>query len=278
MMRVVRVFAHAVFLVAFAPIAHAQAPASEKPGDEAPKPDETTTTPPSAAGAAVPLEAPATPPSTTPDTQSSAMLAYQKALDKRRLAATTPLSAQRLRDELAAAEEKLVAGRRDEAIGDLVYLVESPRFEPFAKSAEGRTARFLLGDALGRAGAHELARGYLVGLLDVDPNDTSYRQAVHSLIDLGLESDRPRLFLSDLEKVPATASDEIRGGIAYLGGRTLELEKKPEAALAEYAKVNERSRFWAQATYLSGVVEVERKNYREGERLFCKLADPKKTP
>ena len=42
--------------------------------------------------------------------------------------------------------------------------------------------------------------------------------------------------------------------------------------------MNERSRFWAQATYLSGVLEVERKNYREGERLFCKLADPKKTP
>jgi hypothetical protein len=97
-------------------------------------------------------------------------------------------------------------------------------------------------------------------------------------VDLGLESDRPRVFLSDLAKVPPTASDEIRGAITYLQGRSFELEKKPEAALAEYAKVKERSRFWAQATYLSGVLEVERKNYREGERLFCRVADPKKTP
>ena len=276
-MRVRRVLAHVALLAAVAPFAHAQsaapAKADEAKTDEAPKSDETK----SAAETAAPVEEqPASP--GTPDTQSSAMLAYQKALDKRRLAATTPLSAQRLRDELAAAEDKLVAGRRDEAIGDLVYLVESPRFEPFAKSPEGRTARFLLGDALGRAGAHQLARGYLVVLLDGDPNDTTYRQAAHSLIDLGLESDRPRVFLSDLEKVPPTASDELRGDIAYLAGRTFELEQKPEAALAEYAKVKERSRFWAQATYLSGVVEVERKNFREGERLFCRLADPKKTP
>jgi hypothetical protein len=206
------------------------------------------------------------------------MGAYQKALEKRRLAPTAPLSAQRLREELAVIEEKLVAGRRDEAIGELVYLVESPRFVPFQTSPEGKTARFLLGDALGRAGAHELARGYLGALLAGDPNDPAYRQAVRTLVDLGLESDRPRVFLSDLEKVPPAAGDEIRGDIAYLAGRAFELEKKPEAALAEYAKVKERSRFWAQATYLSGVVEVERKNYREGERLFCRLADPKKTP
>jgi hypothetical protein len=276
-MRVRRVLAHAALVVAVSPLASAQAPAkpSDAKVDEAPS---TEGEKPDAAGAPSAAPEPAASPSGTPDTQSAAMMAYQRALEKRRLAATTPLSAQRLRDDLAVIEEKLVAGRRDEAIGDLVYLVESPRFGPFAKAPEGRTARFLLGDALGRAGAHDLARAYLVGLLEGDPNETSYRQAVHSLIDLGLESDRPRAFLADLEKVAPTASDEIRGDIAYLAGRTAELEKKPAEALAKYAEVKERSRFWAQATYLSGVIEVERKRYREGERLFCKLADPKKTP
>jgi hypothetical protein len=278
-MRVVRAIAKVALFVAVAPYVRAQTPASPTTGDavtdaapngEVATPAENTATRAPATEAAREEK--------TPDTQSAAMQAYQKALEKRRLAATTPLSAQRLRDDLAAIEDKLVAGRRDEAIAELVYLVESPRFEPFAKSPEGRTARFLLGDALGRAGAHELARGYLGALLEGDANDTTYRQAVHSLIDLGLESDRPRVFLADLEKVPVAASDELRGDIAYLAGRAAELEQKPADALAEYAKVNERSRFWAQATYLSGVVEVERKNYREGERLFCKLADPKKTP
>ena len=91
------------------------------------------------------------------------MRAYESALAKRRLAATAPLSRQRLRDDLVGIEEKLVDGRRDEAIFDLVYIVESPRFDPFASSTEGRAALFLLGDALGRAGAHAPARGYLRG-------------------------------------------------------------------------------------------------------------------
>jgi hypothetical protein len=276
--------AHVALVAAIAPLASAQPPSAPKPDDaktsEA-KPDKTSKPdgekPAEDAEAKAGAEAAATP-TGTPDTQSAAMQAYQRALEKRRLAATTPLTAQRLRDDLAVIEDKIVAGRRDEAIGDLVYLIESPRFGPFEKSPEGRTARFLLGDALGRAGAHDLARGYLVTLLDADPNDTSYRQAVHSLIDLGLESDRPRAFLEDLKKVPPTASDELRGDIAYLAGRAAEFEKKPEEALAQYSQVKERSRFWAQATYLSGVVEVERKNFKEGERLFCKLADPKKTP
>ncbi|HEY3494242.1 MAG TPA: hypothetical protein VGK73_06135 [Polyangiaceae bacterium] len=212
------------------------------------------------------------------DTRGSAIAAYQKALEQRRLAPTEPYSAQRLRDELAVIEDKLVVGRRDEAIGDLVYIIESPRFTPFAKSPEGRSARFMLGDALGKAGAHDLARAYLVGLLEGDPSETWYRQSVHSLIDCALESERPRTFLNDLKAVPPSAGDEIQGDIAYLGGRTAELEGKPTEALAAYSQVKERSRFWAQATYLSGVIEVERKNYKVGEAHFCRVADPKLTP
>lgn len=217
-------------------------------------------------------------PAGPPDTESAAVLAYQAALAKQRLASTEALSVSRLREDLIAIEAKLVDGRRDEAIADLVYLVESPRFPPFAKSDEGRHARYLLGDALGRAGAHDLARAYLLGLLEGDPRDSWYRQSVHSLIDFALESDRPRVFLADLAAVPASAGDEIRGDLAYLAGRSAELDGKPEAALAEYQKVAPRSRFWAQATYLSGVIEVERKQWKRGEELFCRVADPKRTP
>jgi hypothetical protein len=207
-----------------------------------------------------------------------AMRAYHAALEKRRLVASTPLSAQRLREELPKIEEKLAAGRRDEAINDLVYIVESPRFDAFRASDEGRAAVYFLGDALGRGGATVVARAYLASLLNAAPDEVWSRRAVRSLVDLGLESDRPEAFLEDLAKVPAAAPAEVRGDIAYLSGKSLERRGQSERALAEFTKVSEASRFWAQATYLSGVIEVERRNFKRGEQLFCKVADPKLTP
>ncbi|MFO0571958.1 MAG: hypothetical protein U0263_40415 [Polyangiaceae bacterium] len=218
------------------------------------------------------------PSSGKPDTRAEGMKAYQKALEKRKLAATAPLSRQRLRDELGPIEEKIADGRRDEAIGDLVYLIEQPRFEPFATSEEGRAALFLLGDSLGRAGAYEPARGYLLRLIGGDPKETNYRRAARTLVELGLESDQLEVFLKDLEKVPSSAPEELRGDIAYLKGRALERKKDRDGALAAYAAVSPKSRFWAQATYLSGVIEVERGQLKKGENLFCKVADPKLTP
>ena len=212
------------------------------------------------------------------DTRGAAMRAYQAALDKQKLAASVPLSLQRIRDELAVIEEKLSSGRRDEAIGDLVYIVESPRFDPFKSSDEGRASIYWLGDALGRGGAYQPARGYLTQLLSAAPTDIWYRRAVHSLVDLALESDEPRLLLGDLKNVAPSAPDEVTGDVNYLTGRVAEREGKPDDALAAYAKVSEKSRFWAQATYLSGVIAVERKDYKQGEALFCKVADPKQTP
>ena len=212
------------------------------------------------------------------DTRGASMRAYQAALDKQKLAASAPLSLQRLRDDLGTIEEKISSGRRDEAIGDLVYIVESPRFDPFKSSDEGRAAVYWLGDALGRGGAYQPARGYLTSLLSSAPTDIWYRRAVHSLVDLALESDEPRLMLGDLKGVGADAPDEITGDVQYLTGRVAEREAKPDDALDAYAKVSEKSRFWAQATYLSGVIAVERKDYKKGEALFCKVADPKLTP
>jgi len=212
------------------------------------------------------------------ETRGVAMRAYQAALAKQKLSASVPLSPARLRDELGSIEEKISSGRRDEAIADLVYIVESPRFDPFRNSDEGRAAIYWLGDALGRGGAYQPARGYLSQLLTGSPTDIWYRRAVHSLVDLALESDEPELMLSDLKGVGPGAPDEVSGDLAYLTGRVAELQKRPEDALRAYASVSEKSRFWAQATYLAGVIAVERKDLKRGEELFCKVADPKKTP
>ncbi|MEI9948116.1 MAG: hypothetical protein WDO74_03860 [Pseudomonadota bacterium] len=212
------------------------------------------------------------------DTRGASMRAYQAALDKQKLAASVPLSLGRIRDELGSIEEKISSGRRDEAIGDLVYIVESPRFDPFKNSDEGRAAIYWLGDALGRGGAYQPARGYLTQLLMASASDIWYRRAVHSLVDLALESDEPQLMLNDLKGVGPGAPDEVSGDVAYLTGRVAEHDGKPDDALLAYRAVSEKSRFWAQATYLSGLIAVERKDYKQGEALFCKVADPKQTP
>lgn len=212
------------------------------------------------------------------DTRASALRAYQKALQNKQLAATTPLSTQLLREELNRIEQKLNDGRRDEAIGDLVYLVESDRFEPFSQGEEGRAARFLLGDALGRAGAYQPARGYLLPLLVGDASDLWYRRSVRSLVDIGLGSGDPEPFVAALGSLPAGTPAELVGDVNYLRGRSHERKREYQAALGEYAKVGERSRFWAQATYLSGLIEVERGRLRQGENLFCRVAEPKLTP
>ncbi len=160
----------------------------------------------------------------------------------------------------------------------MVYIVESPRFDPFKSFDEGRAAIYWLGDALGRGGAYQPARGYLTQLLSGPPSDIWYRRAVHSLVDLALESDEAALMLNDLKGVGPGAPDELKGDVAYLTGRVAEREGKPDDALLAYATVSDKSRFWAQATYLSGVIAVERKDYKRGEALFCKVADPKQTP
>jgi hypothetical protein len=206
------------------------------------------------------------------------MQAYQAALAQQKLGATAPLTVEGVSLALAEAEGKIDAGRRDEAIGDLVYLVESPRFKPFQSFDEGRTAVFLLGDTLGRAGAHGPARAYLVPLLDKTPPDVWARRAARSLVDFGLESDHPEVFIVDLAKIGAGAPEELTGDIAYLVGRTEHRAGHAGAALAAFAKVTPRSRFWAQANYLSGLVHVESGHLKAGEQAFCKVADVKQSP
>jgi hypothetical protein len=213
-----------------------------------------------------------------PDTRGAAMRAYQAALAAQKLGGSAALSADDVALALADAEQKLAAGRRDETIGDLVYLVESPRFEPFRSLDGGRNAVFLLGDALGRGGAGDPARAYLSPLLDRSPPDVWARRAARTLVDLGLDSDHPEPFLEDLKKVGAGAPEELTSDIAYLAGRTKQRAGKDEEALGDFARVTPRSRFWAQATYLTGLVHVGHGRLKQGENQFCKVADVKQTP
>jgi hypothetical protein len=203
------------------------------------------------------------------------MAAYNKALAERRLEASGALSPTVIRERLLEAQELSGAGRRDEVIANLVRLVESPRFADYADSDEGHAATYALGDALATAGAHDPARGYLKRLLPLSPSDTYARRAVRRLSEIAIDTENIAPILDDLRAVPAASQPpETRGEIAYLNGRAKQLAGDPDGAFKFFAEVSVESRFWAQSVYLSGLIEVERGRLKEGENLFCKVADP----
>lgn len=229
------------------------------------------------ARAAIPAAAPAEAVRRGEETGST-LRAYHAALTALRLDAATALGVAQLRDALAAADALLALGRRDEAISLLAGLVESPRFSPLSGLEEGRTAIFMLGDALGRVGAYGVARDYLRRLIDPARQDVSYRRAISSLVDFGVDSGQPEVFLAELSRLPAGPSQSWAGDVAFLKGILHERSGRLEEALRAYAEVPQNCRFWAQATYRTGLIQVEGRHFAQGEAAFCKIADPKQTP
>ncbi len=223
---------------------------------------------------------PAGPPSLSPSSADTglALGAYHAALAEKRLDASGALGTEQLAQVIQRAEAQLALGRRDEAISQLAAVSESPRFAPLADLDEGRALVFLLGDALGRAGAYPLAREYLARLIRGPKIDSWCRRAVSSLVDFGLESGDPASFLSALAELPAAGREPWAGDVAYLQGILHERAGRSREALLAYAQVAPNARFWAQASYRAGLLEVDAGQLGKGEQLFCRIADPKQTP
>jgi hypothetical protein len=231
---------------------------------------------------AVAAVAPALPASAGgPATHGEILHAYHEALGRRRLGSQEQLTGDDVHDRLAEVEDLERAGRTDEAIARMAEIVEHPRFDAYTDTEDGRAAVWLLGDALASAGAYEPARGYLrrlvTGAAAWQAPATFARRAVRRLVEIGLESQDPQTTLVDLAGVPAAIPEETRGDIAYVSGRAREAVGDPDGANAAYATVPRSSRFWAQATYLRGLISVEQRHFKEGEDLFCKVADPNRT-
>jgi len=245
----------------FAPGAGAQPPAAPAP-------------PPAAS-------APQAPAAPIDQTRSARMRDYHASLAQRRLGSQEALSLDIVKSRVALAEEEVRTGRVDEAVAGLVDLVEHPRFDAFAEDEAGRAAVFLLGDAFATAGAYAPARAYLLRVLALrgawDRGGTYARRAVRRLVEIAIESDRLAEGVDDVKGVPPSAPEETRGEIRYLEGRAREAAGDPDGAIAAYAQVPTSSRFWAQATYLQGLLHVEHGRTKDGEDLFCKVADPKRT-
>ena len=206
--------------------------------------------------------------------------AYEAAMRARRLGTLDAMTFQEFKERVAAAEELELAGRYLEAIAALTEIVESARFAIYEGTSEGRAAVYFLGAAYAGAGVFEPARAYFrrsLAMKDAWADRAQYaRKAVSRIVEIAITEDEPARGLADLKDVPTSAPADVQGELTYLRGRAKDKEGDADGALAAYAQVQQSSRFWSQATYLSGLIQVERKRYAEAEALFCKVADPKR--
>ncbi|MDP9148365.1 MAG: hypothetical protein M3O36_00270, partial [Myxococcota bacterium] len=203
---------------------------------------------------------------------------YRAALAARRLGGREALRREDVAARVAEAEQLESAGRLDDVITLLTELVERPRFELFGDLEEGLAAVYRLGDALATAGIDRPARAYLRRVLRTNSawegGGTWGRRAVRRLVDIALADQEYAEVAQDLASIPHDSPEDVRGEIAYIGGRAKEAAADPDGALLSYALVTQRCRFWAQATYLSALIHVERGRHADAEALLCRVADP----
>jgi len=271
-----------VLAVAFvAPAALAQPAPAPSATAPAPAPAPASASASAPASASVPAPAPSSTSASAPDkTRGDRMRAYHDAMARRKLGSADVMSVEFVAGRVAECELLVSNGRNDEAISKMTEIVEHPRFEQVSDLKEGRAALYLLGHALANAGVHESARAYLKRSITSKGAWDSYgpyaRRAVRRLAEVALETRDYRGGLEDLKVVPSSAPAEVQAEVSYVTGRAYEQTGDPETALKAYAAVPQTSRFWSQATYLSGLIHVEKGRLREGENLFCKVADPKR--
>jgi TolA-binding protein len=208
------------------------------------------------------------------DHEGTADLAtYYTALSERRLIAAETGSIEELRSEFARAEDLAVDGQHDAAALILYELTESPRFTDFEASDELRNAQYLLSGELAELGAYRSAFRVVERVLAHGPEDPYFGPAYRRAVDIALAgADLPSI-LDTLETIGEDGlSPDALNELRYLRGRALYDTNDDAGADAEFAQVSRRSRFYANAQYLRGVIATRRGALGEAETLFCSIA------
>ncbi|MDQ3038176.1 MAG: tetratricopeptide repeat protein, partial [Myxococcota bacterium] len=208
-----------------------------------------------------------------PEGSSGASLeGYYGALAERRLLAAETGSIEALREIVRGGEQLVVEERWDEAALALWEATESPRFSDFAETEEMRQAEFMLAGALEEMGALRTAFRVLERILARGPDDPYFGPAYRRSVDVALAGADLAGAIASLEGVGGELPPDPANELRYLRGRERYDAGALEAADAQLEEVTRRSRFYANAQYLRGVIAAQQGQLDVAEERFCSIA------
>ena len=189
----------------------------------------------------------------------------------------TPATLDKLREELAAAEDDLVTGNAEIASVRLYKIVESQRYLQFEYAPDYATAELTLARALIRAGGTKSAERYLLRVLARGPKAPQFAPAYRALVDIALETKEEAEMLAVLdhydqargEALPRDSAAEhayLAGKVAYETGETAHAE-------ALFSGVDRQSRFYAAALYFRGLIQARQNHFASARRNLCEIVE-----
>jgi predicted transcriptional regulator len=189
----------------------------------------------------------------------------------------TPATLEKLREELAAAEDDLVTGNAEVASVRLYKIVESQRFAQFEYAPDYATAELTLARALIRAGGTKSAERYLLRVLARGVKAPQFAPAYRALVDIALETKEEAEILAvldhyDQERGEALPHDSAAEH-AYLAGKVAYEAGQSAHAESLFGEVDRQSRFYAAALYFRGLIQARQSHFASARRNLCEIVE-----
>jgi tetratricopeptide (TPR) repeat protein len=188
-----------------------------------------------------------------------------------------PATLERLRGELAAAEDDLVTGNAEIASVRLYRIVESPRYAQFEYAPDYATAELTLARALIRAGGYKSAERYLLRVLGRDAKSPLFAPAYRMMVDVALETKEQAEILAVLDHTDAGRGEALphdsAAEHAYLAGKVAYEAGDVARAESLFSQVDRQSRFYAAALYFRGLVQARKGHFASARRSLCEIVE-----
>jgi len=188
-----------------------------------------------------------------------------------------PATLDRLRTELAAAEDDLVTGNAEIASVRLYRIVESSRYTQFEYAPDYATAELTLARALIRAGGTKSAERYLLRVLGRGTKSPLFAPAYRAMVDVALETKEEAAILSVLDHDDARREDALphdsAAEHAYLAGKVAYAAGDGTRAESLFSTVDRQSRFYAAALYFRGLIHARHGHFAAARHALCEVVE-----